>query len=112
MLYVLSPDELTNFRDANSKFSKLLEPRTKYRARNGLTPGTKDIRARCFRKELNENPDEVAKVETMIKRVMDTGSACTIEEELIELDEDQPIPESTTETINPEVPVESESAEP
>ena len=104
MIYVLPPEELLSYREPNSSFSRMLEKNQRYRARDGLTPGTKDIRARCFRREQRENPQDVAQVENLIKRVMESGSSQKIEEELIELEEGQPIPENTTEIIYPEAP--------
>ena len=87
MIYVLPPEDLENYRSPGSQFTRMLEPGTKYNTRDGLTPGTNDIRARCFRKEMHENPIEVSRVEEMIKNVMERKTSQIVEEELIELEE-------------------------
>lgn len=96
MLLVLA--SLEGLRDRGSELSRLLVKGEKYKAKSGVSPGTRNITSRFFRREIIENSDEVKSVELLIKSVMESGSSTKVEEELVEFDIDEPIPDPVEET--------------
>lgn len=102
MLLVVPEYEKSNPRGKYSTLSKTLVKGTKYKAKSGITPGTHNITSRFFRQEMVEDPEEVKKVESLIKKVMDTGTAKIVEEEIIELKEDELVPENQEYIYNPQ----------
>lgn len=100
MLLVL--ESLEGLRDKGSVLSRALMKGEKYKAKSGISPGTKNVTSRFFKREIMENPDEVRSVELLIKSVMESGSTKVVEEELVEFDLDAPIPEPVEETYYPE----------
>lgn len=70
----------------------MLEKGEKYKLKSGITPGTFNITSRFFKREAKEDLNEVKKVESLIKSVMDCGTARLVEEEIIELAEGEAIP--------------------
>lgn len=73
----------------------------RYRVKSGITPGTHNITSRFFKREVEENPEEVSKVEALIKNVMESGTTRVVQEEIIELQEGENVPESYEETYDP-----------
>ena len=81
----------------------MLEKGEMYKLKSGITPGTHNITSRFFKREMREDLDEIKKVESLIKSVMDCGTARLIEEEIIELQEGDPIPQDYEEIYDPNV---------
>lgn len=58
-----------------------------YKYRHGLAPPSKNIRNIRYKKEPNEDSNEVHAVETILKDIIDYGFADNVEEELLEFNE-------------------------
>lgn len=86
----------------------MLEKGEPYKLKSGITPGTYNITSRFFKREMKEDLDEIKKVESLIKSVMDCGTAKLVEEEIIELQEGQPVPEDYEEIYDPNLDEEDE----
>mmetsp|Transcript_31989 Transcript_31989/g.55138 ORF Transcript_31989/g.55138 Transcript_31989/m.55138 type:complete len:188 (-) Transcript_31989:2154-2717(-) len=92
MLFIL--ESIEGMRERGSTLSRMLVKGEKYKAKSGISPGTRNITSRFFRREILENPEEVRSVELLIKSVMESGSTKIVEEELVEFDLDAPIPDA------------------
>lgn len=106
MLYIIPTDERSNYRQksnsySESSLSRMLIKGEKYKAKSGLTPGTYNITSRFFRREIQENPEEVRKVESLIKNIMENGTTKIVEEELMEISEGEEVPMGYEETYYP-----------
>lgn len=100
MLYVLPESEKDDPRNKDSSLNHMLIPDERYKARSGITPGTHDITSRFFKRESHESPEEVTRVESFIKSVMENGSAVLVDEELIELAEGEKTPSDVEEFLD------------
>ena len=101
MMYVIPEHEKEEPRARKSSLSKMLEKGERYKMKSGITPGTFNITSRFYKREMKEDLDQIKKVESLIKSVMDCGTAKLVEEEIIELPEGQSIPEDTEYTYDP-----------
>lgn len=106
MMFVIPEEEKQDFRGRRKGYlgnslSKMLEKGELYKLKSGITPGTHNITSRFFKREMKEDLEEIKKVESLIKSVMDCGTARYVEEEIIELQEGDPIPEDYEETYDP-----------
>ena len=79
----------------------MLEKGERYKMKSGITPGTFNITSRFYKREMKEDLDEIKKVESLIKSVMDCGTARVVEEEIIELQEGETVPEDSEYTYDP-----------
>ena len=101
MMYVIPEAEKLEFRGRSNYYSgnslnKMLEKGEMYKLKSGITPGTHNITSRFFKREMKE-------VESLIKSVMDCGTARYVEEEIIEIQEGDPVPEDYEETYDPAI---------
>jgi transcription initiation factor TFIID subunit 7 len=113
MMYVIPEHEKNNYRAKSnlyteSSLAKMLEKGENYKLKSGITPGTHNITSRFFKREMKEDLDEIKKVESLIKSVMDCGTARLVEEEIIELAEGQSVPQDYEETYDPNIEEEEE----
>ena len=90
-----------------SSLSRMLIKGEKYKAKSGLTPGTYNITSRFFRMDIQENPEEVRKVESLIKNIMENGTTKIVEEELLEISEGEEVPMAYEETYYPSFYIDS-----
>ncbi|CAG9309914.1 unnamed protein product [Blepharisma stoltei] len=101
LLYIVPEHEKTNPRAKKTSLSRMLIKGEKYKVKSGITPGTHNITSRFFKREVEENPEEVSKVEALIKNVMECGTARVVQEEIIELQEGENVPENYETTYDP-----------
>ena len=64
------------------------QPKYDYMMRDGLTPATKNIVNVRHKNDVEEDPEEISKVENVVKDIIDYGFADHVTEELLHFDED------------------------
>jgi hypothetical protein len=62
-------------------------PKYDYMLRDGMTPATKNVVNVRYKKDVDENPEEIGKIETILKDIIDFGFADHVEEELLYFDD-------------------------
>lgn len=65
-----------------------VQPKYDYMMRDGLTPATKNVANVRYRKDQDEDPEEICKIESILKDIIDYGFADHVSEELLYFDDD------------------------